>query len=91
MRPEPAAVVPDDLAERISALIKEKFLEVPGELEPAADLFALGLDSMGIMQLLILIEQSFGVRIPDQAVTQENFRSPGRIAELIRGIKAGAR
>ena len=91
MNTEPAAVVPYDLEERIAALIKEKFLEVPGELEPAADLFALGLDSMGIMQLLILIEQSFGVRIPDRAVTQDNFRSSVRIAELIRGINAGAR
>jgi acyl carrier protein len=91
MKTEPAAVVPDDLEERIAALIKEKFLEVPGELEPSADLFALGLDSMGIMQLLILIEQSFGVRISDRAVTQDNFRSPVRIAALIRGINAGAR
>jgi acyl carrier protein len=91
MKTEPAAVVPDDLEERIAALIKDKFLEVPGELQPAADLFALGIDSMGIMQLLILIEQSFGVRIPDRAVTQDNFRSPVRIAELIRGINAGVR
>jgi len=72
-------------------LIKEKFLEVPGELEPEADLFALGLDSMAIMQLLIAIEQSFGVRIPDRAVTRDNFRSPCRIAHLIREINARAR
>jgi acyl carrier protein len=91
MNTETAAVVPHDLEERIAALIKENFLEVPGELEPTADLFALGLDSMGIMQLLILIEQSFGVRIQDRAVTQDNFRSPVRIAELIRGINADAR
>jgi len=91
MNTETAAVVPHDLEERIAALIKENFLEVPGELEPTADLFALGLDSMGIMKLLILIEQSFGVRIPDRAVTQDNFRSPVRIAELIRGINADAR
>lgn len=91
MKLEPAAVVPDDLEERISALIREKFLEVPGELEPGADLFALGLDSMGIMQLLITIEQSFDVRVPDWAVTQDNFRSPRRIAQTIRGITAGSR
>jgi len=91
MNPEPAAVVPDDLEERISALIREKFLEVPGELEPGADLFALGLDSMGIMQLLITIEQSFDVRVPDRAVTQDNFRSPCRIAQTIRAITAGSR
>jgi len=91
MKPEPAAVVPDDLEERISALIREKFLEVPGELEPGADLFALGLDSMDIMQLLITIEQSFDVRVPDRAVTQDNFRSPRRIAQTIRGITAGSR
>lgn len=91
MKPEPAAVVRDDLEERISALIRGKFLEVPGELEPGADLFALGLDSMGVMQLLITIEQSFGVRVPDRAVTQDNFRSPRRIAHLIRAVTAGSR
>jgi acyl carrier protein len=91
MRVESAAVVPDDLEKRIAALIREKFIEVPGELEPGADLFALGLDSMGIMQLLITIEQSFGARIPDHAITRDNFRSPCRIAHLIRDINAGAR
>ena len=73
------------------SLVREKLFDGGQPLTDSTDLFAAGLDSMGIMQLLILIEQSFGVRIPDQAVTQDNFRSPVRIAKLIRGFNAGAR
>lgn len=81
----------DDWAQQIGALVKDKFLEVNGEIEPDADLFALGMDSMGTMQLIIHLEDSFRIRIPASAVTQDNLRSPRRIARLIRQIKVGVR
>lgn len=80
----------DALERKIAALIKEKFLEVRGELDADSDLFGLGLDSMGIMQLIISLEETFGARIPGESVTQDNFRTTRRIAELVRKLTPGA-
>lgn len=79
---------PGVLERRIAGLISEKFLEVSGELAPDDDLFGLGFDSMGIMQLIVAIEEQFGARVPAEAVTQDNFRTPARIAALVRKITA---
>lgn len=76
----------DALERWVVTLVGENLLEVRGDLSRDADLFELGLDSMGIMQLIVAIEERFGVRVPSQLVTQTNFRSSARIAALIREI-----
>ena len=48
------------------------------------DLFEAGLDSMAIMQLLLLIEENFGVDIPASELSRENFSTAKAIAQLIR-------
>ena len=48
------------------------------------DLFAAGLDSMGIMQLMISIEERFGVRVPESAVTRDNFSTASSLAAMVR-------
>ena len=38
-----------------------------------ADLFALGLDSIRVMRLMVFLEEEFGTRIPDDAVAPEHL------------------
>lgn len=46
------------------------------ELEESKDLLAGGIiDSLGILQLVTFIEEKFGIEIPDEDVTIENFNS----------------
>ena len=52
-------------------------------MEMDTDLFAAGLDSMAIMQLLIGIEMRLGKAIPVHVVTRENFKSPQAILSLL--------
>jgi len=52
-------------------------------MEMDTDLFAAGLDSMAIMQLLIGIEMRLGKAIPVREVTRENFKSPHAILSLL--------
>lgn len=47
------------------------------------DLFDAGLESMGIMQLIIQIEEKLGLVIGDVHVTRENFVSVAALAELV--------
>ncbi|MEC3998163.1 phosphopantetheine-binding protein [Actinacidiphila sp. DG2A-62] len=49
------------------------------ELSAADDLAALGLDSMGVVQLLAELEDAFGVELPDEALTEETFETVGSL------------
>lgn len=53
-------------------------------LAPDEDLLDLGLiDSLGIMKLIVFIEDSFGVRIEDSEIVPENFQSLSRMARFV--------
>ena len=82
--------LPTDLESALLALVREKLFDGGGELTDRADLFAAGLDSMGIMQLMILLEERFGVRVPESAVTRENFATVASLAAMVRRCGAPA-
>ncbi len=65
-------------------LVRERLLETAVPFDVATDLYSLGMDSMGIMQLLILIEEEYGVALPECALTRQNFTSVGQVARLIQ-------
>lgn len=48
-----------------------------------ASLFDLGLDSLRLMQLLVFVEQSLGVNLPDHEMTPERVESVDAIVEWI--------
>ncbi len=73
----------NEIAMRLVALIPERLLETGDGFTADSDLYENGLDSMAIMQLLVLIEEEFGVAIPESELTRENFRSARRIAEVL--------
>lgn len=43
------------------------------------DLAALGLDSMGVVQLLGDLEESFGIEMPDELLTEDTFATAGSL------------
>ncbi|MBD0738772.1 MULTISPECIES: phosphopantetheine-binding protein [unclassified Streptomyces] len=49
------------------------------ELTADADLAALGLDSMGVVQLLADLEDRFGVELDDELLTEETFATVGSL------------
>lgn len=48
-----------------------------------ADLYAHGLDSLRLMQLLVYIEQKLGVNLPDHEVTPERVSSIASLVEWV--------
>lgn len=80
-RPLPA---PEALETQLLTLISERLLEVPRDFGVESDLFAHGLDSMAIMQFLLLIEEEFGISIPERELTRQNFGSVKSVAVLLR-------
>ncbi|MDZ4287822.1 MAG: acyl carrier protein [Prosthecobacter sp.] len=68
----------------VLALVREEILQVPPDFGVASDLFDAGLDSMAIMQLLLLLEERFGVAIPAGSVSRPNFKDAQSISALLQ-------
>ena len=76
--------LPSHLEEALLRLVREKLFDGGAPMTVETDLFAAGLDSMGIMQLMISIEERFGERVPEASVTRENFSTASSLAALVR-------
>lgn len=74
----------------LTLLLRTEILDTTEVLTPRSDLFAAGLDSMGIMQLLLAIEDRFGVAIDPADLSRENFSTAEKIAALIAEKQAAA-
>jgi acyl carrier protein len=80
----------DDISQvrtRLKAMIVERLkLQVsPDDIDDSAPLFGegLGLDSIDALELVVGLEQEFGVRVPDEAVGREAFGSINTLAEFV--------
>jgi acyl carrier protein len=74
----------------LTVLIATEILDTDQALTPQSDLFAAGLDSMGIMQLLLAIEDRFGVAIDPADLSRDNFSTAEKIAVLVAEKKEAA-
>lgn len=63
-------------------------LDVPPDtLEDNTDLYAAGLSSLATVHLMIAIEETFGVEIPDQMLTRQLFSSIDSLAAAVTGLQ----
>lgn len=59
------------------------------ELDAGADLRNLGLDSLGTVELLASLESAYDVRFVDDALTMDNFSTPGTLWSALSGLIGG--
>ena len=55
------------------------------ELDVDRNLLGDVIDSMGVMQLVVFLEEGFNVRIPDEDILPANFRSVRSLVGLVLG------
>ena len=76
--------------------MEEKVLQIlcglcgaePGEISPDLDLFEEGLlDSFGTIQLLLELEEAFGVSMALEELSREQIATPAKIAALVREVQ----
>ena len=60
------------------------FVDEPSEFGDDENLLEAGLDSMGIMRLVIFIEEEFAVTLPDDELEPENLESLNKIMSWIK-------
>ena len=78
----------DELIEELKQhLIESLNLEdmTPADIDPDAPLFGegLGLDSIDALEIILIIERNYGIKIDNTAATRPVFKSVRSIAEYI--------
>jgi acyl carrier protein len=69
--------------ELIDWLNDEGVLELEWDFPEDGDLFAAGLDSMAVMQLVVAVEDRFEVELGPEDLTKANLATPTTLAALI--------
>ena len=86
-QPNPAL---ESIEQQLVTLISERLLETQSGFDADSNLYQNGLDSMAIMQLLVMVEEEYGVAIPERDLTRQNFSTTRHLAQLIRERSARA-
>ena len=69
-----ATLDPTRLEQELLELVRDHLLDgIGADFDVLASLPEAGLDSMAIMQLLLLVEDRFGIWLPEEDLTRENF------------------
>jgi acyl carrier protein len=74
--------------ERLSEVIRQKLgISIPDRLLETDRLFEdLSIDSIMILQLIVYIEEAFGVQVPEEDVDPAAFQTVGSIVAFIQGL-----
>mgnify|MGYP003830287511 CR=1 FL=1 len=67
----------------IDWLNEEGMIELDPGFPVDGDLFSAGLDSMAVMQLVVVAEEKFGVVLGPEDMTRANLSTPESLAALI--------
>jgi acyl carrier protein len=73
----------------LRTLIDEQLFPLDESVTPESDLYSEGLDSMALMQLILLLEQEFGIAIVPEDLDRENFSTLDKMAEFISRKQSG--
>ncbi|GGS59437.1 hypothetical protein GCM10010156_17720 [Planobispora rosea] len=63
------------------------FLATDEPLEPETGLRDLGLDSLGMVELLGTLESAYGTRFGEDALMLDTFASPGRLWDALSAAR----
>lgn len=69
--------------EVIEMIRDEEMLDLPTDFSADDDLFEAGLDSMAVMQLIVVIQEKFGAILSAADANREALGTPARIAATI--------
>lgn len=69
--------------EVIDWLNDEGVLELDWDFPEDGDLFTAGLDSMAVMQLVVAVEDRFGIELGPEDLTKAHLATPTTLAALI--------
>jgi acyl carrier protein len=63
------------------------FLPADETLAPDLDLRGFGLDSLGVVDLLVALEAAYSVRVTDDLLSMDTFTTPAVLWDTLSGIQ----
>lgn len=74
-----------DVRERILAFVRARFPAAANiRLDDGTSLLDSGvIDSLGVLDIVSFLEESFGVKVEDEELTPQNFESVGALARFV--------
>lgn len=78
-----------DRKSHIMQFVKDELMHGRGtSINEDTDLLNAGIiDSLGVLQLVSFVDETFGIQIPDEDVVIENFKSVNTLATYLESIK----
>jgi len=82
------ATTDDDISRKLEAVLRPhlRFLDPGATIAPDEPLGDLGLDSMAAINLLLDLETTFGVQIPDDLLSAETFETLASLEATFRPL-----
>ena len=74
----------DDVAAALTAFVNTTIMASRRPMAADDEFETAGVDSMGLLKVLLFIEAEFGFWMPDEDLEEENIRSPRALATYIR-------
>lgn len=72
----------DEVALKVIAILKT--LSGRKDFQPTMTFLELGLDSLKTMDLILNLEETFSIEIPEQMLTSEHLGTPDAVIKMIR-------
>ncbi len=82
LRP-PARLDANGVATTLTDFVNATIMAPGRPITPDADFETAGVDSMGLLKVLLFIEAEFGFWMPDEDLVEENVASPRALAAYI--------
>ena len=71
------------IAAALTEFINANIMAPTRPIRPDDDLESAGVDSMGLLKVLLYVESAFGFWMPDEDLVDENIASPRALARYI--------
>lgn len=72
-----------DLTDSLRSLISEHLFPLDDSVTNGSDLHSEGLDSLALMQLILLLEREYAVSITPEDLNRENFSTLEKLSRLV--------
>ena len=78
-----SAIDADEVAVRLTTFVNTTIMARGRPIQPDDAFETVGVDSMGLLKILVFIEDEFGIWIPDEDLLEENVVSPRALAAYL--------
>jgi acyl carrier protein len=74
---------PTDVQARLLEFLRNGVFSAEVQVTVETDLIASGFDSLSLVSLLVFIEQTYGLWIPQEEINEANLKNIGTIAAVV--------